>query len=74
MPVPHLEIRIVKRNKRKSAVGGAAYQAGEKLFSEYDQKTKDYRRKQHEIVYCGKAQGRADRLQQGIPHFEKARC
>lgn len=51
MPVPHLNIRIVQRSKGSSAVAGAAYQAGEKLFSEYDQKHKDHRRKQHEIVY-----------------------
>lgn len=51
MPVPHLEIRIVQRSKGGSAVAGAAYQAGEKLFSEYDQKSKDHRRKQHEVVY-----------------------
>ena len=42
MPVPHLEIRIVQRSKGSSAVAGAAYQAGEKLFSEYDQKAKDH--------------------------------
>ena len=51
MPVPHLNIRIVQRSKGSSAVAGAAYQAGEKLFSEYDQKHKDHRRKQHEVVY-----------------------
>ena len=51
MPIPHLEIRIVQRSKGSSAVAGAAYQAGEKLFSEYDQKSKDHRRKQHEVVY-----------------------
>ena len=51
MPVPHLNIRIVQRSKGNSAVAGAAYQAGEKLFSEYDQKHKDHRRKQHEVVY-----------------------
>ena len=34
MPVPHLEIRIVQRSKGSSAVAGAAYQAGEKLFSD----------------------------------------
>ena len=51
MPVTHLEIRIVQRSKGSSAVAGAAYQAGEKLFSEYDQKSKDHRRKQHEVVY-----------------------
>lgn len=51
MPVPHLNIRIVQRSKGSSAVAGAAYQAGEKLFSEYDQKHKDHRRKQQEVVY-----------------------
>ena len=51
MPVPHLEIRIVQRSKGSSAVAGAAYQAGEKLFSEYDQKSKDHRRKQQEVLY-----------------------
>ena len=51
MPVPHLNIRIVQRSKGSSAVAGAAYQAGEKLFSEYDQKHKDHRRKQPEVVY-----------------------
>ena len=42
MPVPHFNIKITQRSKGKSAVAGAAYQAGEKLFSEYDQKTKNY--------------------------------
>ena len=51
MPVSHLNIRIVQRSKGSSAVAGAAYQAGEKLFSEYDQKSKDHRRKQPEVVY-----------------------
>ena len=50
MPVPHLEIRIVQRSKGSSAVAGAAYQAGEKLFSEYDQKMKNYLYKK-EAVY-----------------------
>ena len=42
MPVPHLEIRIVQGRKGCSAVAGSAYQAGEILFSEYDQKMKNY--------------------------------
>ena len=50
MPAPHLNIRIVQRSKGKSAVAGAAYQAGEKLFSEYDQKWKNYTYKK-EVVY-----------------------
>lgn len=50
LPVPHFNIKIVQRSKGQSAVAGAAYQAGEKLFSEYDQKTKNYTSKK-EVVY-----------------------
>ena len=50
MPIPHFNIKIVQRSKGQSAVAGAAYQAGEKLFSEYDQKTKNYTAKK-EVVY-----------------------
>ena len=50
MPNPHFDISIVQRSKGKSAVAGAAYQSGEKLFSEYDQTYKDYRNK-HGIAY-----------------------
>lgn len=50
MPVPHLNIRIVQRSKGNSAVAGAAYQAGEKLFSEYDQQWKNHTYKK-EVVY-----------------------
>ena len=42
MPCPHFSITIAKRSENKSAVAGAAYQSGERLFSEYDQKVKDY--------------------------------
>ena len=50
MPTPHFEIKITQRSKGQSAVAGAAYQSGDKLFSEYDQKVKDYRNK-HGITY-----------------------
>ncbi len=50
MPNPHFDITITKRSKCQSAVAGAAYQSGEKLFSEYDQKYKDYRKKEG-VVY-----------------------
>lgn len=46
-----MEICIVQRSKSSSAVAGAAYQAGEKLFSECDWKSKDHRRKQPKILY-----------------------
>ena len=39
IPCPHFKITIVKRSQGQSAVAGAAYQSGERLFSEYDQKT-----------------------------------
>lgn len=42
MPCPHFDIKIVQRSKRQSSVAAAAYQSGEKLFSEYDQKRKAY--------------------------------
>ena len=42
MPCPHNEITIVQRSQQQSAVAAAAYQSGEKLFCEYDQKVKHY--------------------------------
>ena len=50
MPCPHFNIKIVQRSKRQSAVAAAAYQSGEGLFSEYDQKRKYYS-KQKEVVH-----------------------
>ena len=35
MPCPHYDIKIVQRSKRQSAVAAAAYQSGDRLFSEY---------------------------------------
>ena len=35
MPCPHFEINIVKRSEGGSAVEAAAYQTGEKLYSEW---------------------------------------
>ncbi|OUQ35327.1 conjugal transfer protein [Faecalibacterium sp. An122] len=52
MPNPHFDITITQRSKGQSAVAGAAYQSGEKLFSEYDQKTKNYSGKRG-ILYTG---------------------
>ena len=42
MPCPHFSISIVKGSKGQSAVASAAYNSGEKLFSERDMKNKDY--------------------------------
>ena len=38
MTCPHFEINIVKRSEGGSAVSAAAYQTGEKLFSDWDRK------------------------------------
>ena len=51
IPCPHFKITIVKRSQGQSAVAGAAYQSGEWLFSEYDQKTKFYNKKK-ELVHA----------------------
>lgn len=40
----------MQRSKGQSAVAAAAYQSGERLFCEYDQKTKHYRNKK-EVVF-----------------------
>ena len=50
MPCPHFKITITQRSHGQSAVAGAAYQSGEKLYSEYDRKTKSYSEKKG-IVY-----------------------
>ena len=50
MPCPHFDVKIIQRSKRQSAVASAAYQSGERLFSEYDQKQKHYSHKS-EIVH-----------------------
>ena len=50
MPCPHFKITIAKRSENKSAVAGAAYQSGERLFNEYDRKVKDYTGKK-EVVH-----------------------
>ena len=42
MPCQHCKITIIKRSNNESAVSAAAYQSGEKLFSEYDQEQKHY--------------------------------
>ena len=48
---PHFKISIHQRSKGQSAVAGAAYQAGENLFSEYDLKMKRYRYKLPEVMH-----------------------
>ncbi len=53
MSCPHFSISIRQRSKRQSAVAGAAYQSGEKLFSEYDDKTKNYQYKAGEVLSKG---------------------
>ncbi len=50
LPCPHHDVKIIQRSKGQSAVASAAYQSGERLFSEYDQKQKYYSHKS-EIVH-----------------------
>jgi len=42
MPCPHFDIAVVQRSEGQSAVAAAAYQSGEKLYSQYDKETKSY--------------------------------
>ena len=56
MTCPHFSISVRSRcNKRTgvrgSAVAGAAYQSAERLFSEYDGRTKNYSYKQPEVLF-----------------------
>ena len=50
IPCPHFRITIRKRGS-SSAVFGAAYAAGEKLYSEYECQTKNYSYKKSEVLY-----------------------
>ena len=50
---PHFDVSIRQRSKGQSAVAGAAYMSAEKLFSEYDQRTKNFCYKEKEIVATG---------------------
>ena len=51
MPCPHFDVSIVSRSDNSSAVAASAYQSGERLRCEYDQKTKFYPGKEAEVVY-----------------------
>ena len=53
MACPHFDVSIRQRSKGQSAVAGAAYMSAEKLFCEYDQRTKNFCYKQKEIVAKG---------------------
>ena len=48
LPCPHYDISIISR--RQSAVAAAAYQSGDSLLSEYDNKRKSYKEKRG-IIY-----------------------
>lgn len=51
MPCPHFDVSIVSRSDNSSAVAASAYQSGERLRCEYDQKIKYYPSKDAEVVY-----------------------
>ena len=42
MAIYHCSIKIISRGKGKSAVGAAAYRAGEQIKNEHDGMTHDY--------------------------------
>ena len=45
MAIFHMNCKIISRGKGSSAVAGAAYQSGEKLYDEYYGEQQDYTRK-----------------------------
>ena len=51
MPCPHFRINICCRSNNGSAVASSAYMSGERIFSEYDSRTKNYKYKAEEVVY-----------------------
>ena len=51
MPCPHFKVTITKRSENRSAVAGAAYQSGENIHSDYDDKMKRYKYKAPEVVH-----------------------
>ena len=52
IPCPHYNLKIVGRSrKHRSSVASAAYQSGEKLYSEYDHRTKNYPLRNERILY-----------------------
>ncbi|MGM9600398.1 MAG: MobQ family relaxase [Faecousia sp.] len=51
MPCPHFDLKIVGRSRQqRSAVASAAYQSGEKLFCEFDRRTRNYSQRSERIV------------------------
>ena len=50
MPCPHYNIAIVHHGKA-SAVAKAAYQSGERLYSDREHRTKKYKKEEGEVVY-----------------------
>ena len=52
MPCPHYDLKIIGRShKHRSAVSSAAYQSGEKLFSELENRTRHYPNRSERIVH-----------------------
>ena len=66
IPCPHFKITLVKRSQGQSAVAWAAYQSGEQLFSEYDQKTKFYNKKKEPVHAEITADAISDRIFEGV--------
>ena len=51
MPCPHFSVTIVSRAKGSSAVAGASYQSGDKLFFDQAQKNFSYPKPEGEVVH-----------------------
>lgn len=50
MAIYHLSVKVISRNKGRSAVGASAYRAGEKIKNEYDGITHNYS-KRNDVIY-----------------------
>lgn len=51
MAIFSMDIKIIGRSHRQSAVASAAYQSGELLLEEESKKKKDFRKKQHQVKF-----------------------
>ena len=50
MAIYHLSVKVISRNKGRSAVGASAYRAGEKIKNEYDGITHNYS-KRNDVIH-----------------------
>ena len=65
MAIYHLHVGTVSRRTGRSAVGAAAYRAGEKLYGEYDTVTHDYRENTNAVNAAAYRSGESLHNEQG---------